>query len=122
MQHLRDNLLQDNEGPPSKQCSTLNYPRKDYAPRTQGIRKPNGQISTKANKLEVLATHLKKHVWNHRDLPPSPKPLFSPGSYRYTEQELMMASKIAKPPDQTNYLQKYGKMPLERYIQRSWHM
>ena len=43
----------------------------DYVPRTQGIRKPNGHMSTKTNKPEVLAEHLAQNVWNLRDLPPS---------------------------------------------------
>ena len=69
-QHLCNNLFQDSKGPPSKQWSTLKYLRKDYVPRTQGIRKPNGQMSSKANKPEVMAEHLKENVWKYRDLPP----------------------------------------------------
>ena len=94
-QHLCNQLLQDSTGPPSKQWSTLKYLRKDYVPRTQGIKKPNGQMSTKANKPEVLATHLEKHVWNHRILPALPTaPIFPPAKVNidpFTEQELMMA-------------------------------
>ena len=94
-QHLCNQLLQDSIGPPSKQWSTLKYLRKDYVPRTQGIRKPNGQMSTKANKPEVLATHLEKNVWNSRALPSLPTaPIFPEGclnSGAFTEQELMMA-------------------------------
>ena len=96
--------------------STLKY----YAPRTQGIGKPNGQMSTKANRHEVLATHLEKHVWNHRDLPLHLRNLFSPGSY--TEQAVMMTfarlkTRKAAGPDQLP--QKYGNMPFERYTKHS---
>ena len=94
-QHLCNNLLQDSKGPPSKQWSTLKYLRKDYVPRTQGIRKPNGQMSSKANKPEVMAEHLKENVWKYRDLPPlCATPIFPPApidTSPFKEQELMSA-------------------------------
>ena len=55
----------------------MKYLRKDYVPRTQGIRKINGQMSTKTSKPEVLADHLETKVWNHSTLPSLPEtPLF----------------------------------------------
>ena len=112
-QHLCNNLLQDSKGPPSKQWSTLKHLRKDYVPRTQGIRKPNGQMSSKANKPEVLAEHLEENVWNYRDLPPlCATPIFPPApidTNPFTEQEFMGAlsrlknrkSPEPKPPKHT---------------------
>ena len=108
-QHPCNNLLQDSKGPPSQQWSTLKHLRKDYVPRTQGIRKPNGHMSTKANKPEVLAEHLAQNVWNLRDLPPiSNTPLYDTApidTSPFTEQELMTAlarlkNRKAPGPDQ----------------------
>ena len=77
-QHTCDNLLQDSTGPPSKQWSTLRFLRKSYNPKTKGVRKPNGRMSTSTEKPQVFANHLSTNVWNHIPTPPLPSTLLFP--------------------------------------------